>query len=146
MKLIFLVIFLFSQSLVFGAGSSSSVDANAEYLKAEKLVKTYKFEKAIKALNKLLTETPDGYTKADIYNYLGYASRKQRAPNFEKAESYYLKALKIDPNHIGALEYLGELYNETGRVDKASELLEKLKIVAGENSEEYIELFEVINS
>ncbi|MFL2540216.1 MAG: tetratricopeptide repeat protein [Alphaproteobacteria bacterium] len=146
MKLIFLVIFLFSQSLVFGAGSSSSVDANAEYLKAEKLVKTYKFEKAIKALNKLLSETPDGYTKADIYNYLGYASRKQRAPNFEKAESYYLKALKLDPNHIGALEYLGELYYETGRVDKASELLEKLKIVAGENSEEYIELFEVINS
>lgn len=146
MKLIFLVIFLFSQSLVFGAGSSSSVDANAEYLKAEKLVKTYNFEKAIKALNKLLSETPDGYTKADIYNYLGYASRKQRAPNFEKAESYYLKALKIDPNHIGALEYLGELYYETGRVDKASELLEKLKIVAGENSEEYIELFEVINS
>jgi len=146
MKLIFLVIFLFSQSLVFGAGSSSSVDANAEYLKAEKLVKTYKFEKAIKALNKLLSETPDGYTKADIYNYLGYASRKQRAPNFEKAESYYLKALKIDPNHIGALEYLGELYYETGRIDKASELLEKLKIVAGENSEEYIELFEVINS
>lgn len=146
MKLIFLVIFLFSQSLVFGAGSSTSVDANAEYLKAEKLVKTYKFEKAIKALNKLLSETPDGYTKADIYNYLGYASRKQRAPNFEKAESYYLKSLKIDPNHIGALEYLGELYYETGRVDKASELLEKLKIVAGENSEEYIELFEVINS
>lgn len=146
MKLIFLVIFLFSQSLVFGAGSSSSVDANAEYLKAEKLVKTYKFEKAIKALNKLLSETPDGYTKADIYNYLGYASRKQRAPNFEKAESYYLKALKIDPNHIGALEYLGELYYETGRVEKANELLEKLKIVAGENSEEYIELFEVINS
>ena len=146
MKLIFLVIFLFSQSLVFGAGSSSSVDVNAEYLKAEKLVKTYKFEKAIKALNKLLTETPDGYTKADIYNYLGYASRKQRAPNFEKAESYYLKALKIDPNHIGALEYLGELYYETGRVEKANELLEKLKIVAGKNSEEYIELFEVINS
>ena len=146
MKLIFLVIFLFSQSLVFGAGSSTSVDANAEYLKAEKLVKTYKFEKAIKALNKLLSETPDGYTKADIYNYLGYASRKQRAPNFEKAESYYLKALKIDPNHIGALEYLGELYYETGRVEKANELLEKLKIVAGENSEEYIELFEVINS
>ena len=29
---------------------------------------------------------------------------------------------------------------------KANELLEKLKIVAGENSEEYIELFEVINS
>ena len=146
MKLLLLIIILFSQSLAFGAGSSSSVDANAEYLKAEKLVKTYKFEKAIKALNKLLNETPDGYTKADIYNYLGYASRKQRAPNFEKAEEYYLKALKIDPDHIGALEYLGELYYETGRVDKAEDLLERLKSVDGENSEEYLELYEIINS
>ena len=146
MKLLLLIIILFSQSLAFGAGSSSSVDANAEYLKAEKLVKTYKFEKAINALNKLLNETPDGFTKADIYNYLGYASRKQRAPNFEKAEEYYLKALKIDPDHIGALEYLGELYYETGRVDKAKDLLERLKSVAGENSEEYLELYEIINS
>ena len=145
MKLFFIIIFLLSQSLVFGAGSSSTVDANAEYLKAEKLVKTYKFEKAIKALNKLLNETPDGYTKADIYNYLGYASRKQRAPNFEKAESYYLKALKFEPNHIGAIEYLGELYYETGRIDEAIELLEKLKLVAGESSEEYLELFEILN-
>ena len=146
MKLLLLIIILFSQSLAFGAGSSSSVDANAEYLKAEKLVKTYKFEKAINALNKLLNETPDGYTKADIYNYLGYASRKQRAPNFEKAEEYYLKALKIDPDHIGALEYLGELYYETGRVDKAEDLLKRLKSAAGENSEEYLELYEIINS
>ena len=146
MKLLLFIIILFSQSLAFGAGSSSSVDANAEYLKAEKLVKTYKFDKAIKALNKLLDETPDGYTKADIYNYLGYASRKQRSPNFEKAEEYYLKALKIEPDHIGALEYLGELYYETGRVDKAEDLLERLKSAAGENSEEYLELYEIINS
>ena len=39
MKLILFIIILFSQSLAFGAGSSSSVDANAEYLEAEKLVK-----------------------------------------------------------------------------------------------------------
>ena len=29
-----------------------------------------------------------------------------------------LKALSLDPDHIGALEYLGELYYETDRVDK----------------------------
>tara|TARA_B100000900_G_scaffold68710_1_gene53937 strand:+ start:816 stop:1220 length:405 start_codon:yes stop_codon:yes gene_type:complete len=134
MKLLLIIIFLFSQSLVFGTGSSISVDANAQYLKAEKLVKTYKFEKAISALNKLLNETPDGYSKADIYNYLGHASRKQRAPNFDKAESYYLKALKLEHNHIGALEYLGELYYKTGIIDKASDLLERLRLVAGESS------------
>ena len=35
MKLIFAILFLFVQSLAFSAGSSSSVDANKEYLKAK---------------------------------------------------------------------------------------------------------------
>ena len=146
MKLIFVTIFLFIQSFAFSAGSSSSVDATKEYLTAEKLIKSDEFEKAIKALNKLLTETPDGYTRADLYNYLGYATRKQQKPNFEKAEKYYLEALKINDQHIGALEYLGELYYETDRLEEAFELLDRLESAAGKDSEEYLELFEILNS
>ncbi|MDA1350304.1 MAG: tetratricopeptide repeat protein [Proteobacteria bacterium] len=146
MKLIILIFFLFSQSLVYGAGSSSSIDANQEYFKAENLIKSEKYENAIKALNKLLSETPDGYTKADLYNYLGYATRKQKNPDFELAEEHYLKALELDSDHIGALEYLGELYYETNRKDKAVEMLMRLKEVAGDESEEYLELYEILNS
>jgi tetratricopeptide (TPR) repeat protein len=146
MKLIILIFFLFSQSLVYGAGSSSSIDANQEYLKAENLIKSEKYENAIKALNNLLSETPDGYTKADLYNYLGYATRKQKNPDFELAEEHYLKALELDSDHIGALEYLGELYYETKRKDKAVEMLMRLKEVAGDESEEYLELYEILNS
>ena len=65
---------------------------------------------------------------------------------FEKAEKYYLKALKINDKHIGALEYLGELYYETGRLEEAFELLDRLESAAGKNSEEYLELFEILNS
>ena len=146
MKLIILIFFLFSQSLVYGAGSSSSIDANQEYLKAENLIKSEKYENAIKALNNLLSETPDGYTKADLYNYLGYATRKQKNSDFELAEEHYLKALELDSDHIGALEYLGELYYETNRKDKAVEMLMRLKEVAGDESEEYLELYEILNS
>ena len=146
MKLIILIFFLFSQSLVYGAGSSSSIDANQEYLKAENLIKSEKYENAIKALNNLLSESPDGYTKADLYNYLGYATRKQKNPDFELAEEHYLKALELDSDHIGALEYLGELYYETNRKDKAVEMLMRLKEVAGDESEEYLELYEILNS
>ena len=146
MKLIILIFFLFPQSLVYGAGSSSSIDANKEYLNAEDLIKSEKYEKAIKALNKLLSETPNGYTKADLYNYLGYATRKQKNTDFELAEEHYLKALELDSYHIGALEYLGELYYETDRKDKALEMLMKLKEVAGDDSEEYLELYEILNS
>lgn len=146
MKLIILIFFLFPQSLVYGAGSSSPIEANQEYLNAEDLIKSEKYEKAIKALNKLLSETPDGYTKADLYNYLGYATRKQKNPDFELAEEHYLKALELDSDHIGALEYLGELYYETKRKDKAVEMLMRLKEVAGDESEEYLELYEILNS
>jgi len=146
MKLIILIFFLFSQSLVYGAGSSSPIDANQEYLKAENLIKSEKYENAIKALNNLLSETPDGYTKADLYNYLGYTTRKQKNPDFELAEEHYLKALELDSDHIGALEYLGELYYETNRKDKAVEMLMRLKEVAGDESEEYLELYEILNS
>ena len=135
MKLIILIFFLFPQSLVYGAGSSSPIEANQEYLNAEDLIKSEKYEKAIKALNKLLSETPNGYTKADLYNYLGYATRKQKNPDFELAEEHYLKALELDSDHIGALEYLGELYYETNRKDKAVEMLVRLKEVAGDESE-----------
>jgi tetratricopeptide (TPR) repeat protein len=146
MKLIILIFFLFPQSLVYGAGSSSPIEANQEYLNAEDLIKSEKYEKAIKALNKLLSETPNGYTKADLYNYLGYATRKQKNPDFELAEEHYLKALELDSDHIGALEYLGELYYETKRKDKAVEMLMRLKEVAGDESEEYLELYEILNS
>ena len=80
-----------------------------------------------------------------MYNYLGYASRKQKSPNFIDAEKYYLKALSYDSNHIGALEYLGELYIQTDRLDLANSMLTKLGMVAGENSKEFKDLDKLLN-
>ena len=88
---------------------------------------------------------PIGFSKADLYNYLGFATRKKNNPNYEDAEKYYLLALSINANHIGALEYLGELYFETNRLEQAEELLIKLGSVAGKNSVEYKELFDLLN-
>ncbi|NCU47181.1 MAG: tetratricopeptide repeat protein, partial [Candidatus Fonsibacter lacus] len=52
-----------------------------------------------------------------------------------------LAALKINPKHIGANEYLGELYLQTKRPDEAKKRLEVLKAC---NCEEYKELKEKI--
>jgi hypothetical protein len=41
--------------------------------------------------------------------------------------TYYRKALERDPDHLSALEYLGELYVETGELVKAKEILAKLE-------------------
>ena len=61
------------------------------------------------------------------------------------AENYYLKALSFDNNHIGALEYLGELYVETDRRDEALVLLNRIKLVAGDKSSEYKDLNKLLN-
>ena len=76
----------------------------------------------------------------DILNYLGFTLRK--TGKFQEAEKFYLAGLKINPNHNGINEYLGELYVKTGRIGLAKERLEILKKC---NCEEYAELKEVID-
>jgi len=77
----------------------------------------------------------------DILNYMGFTTRK--TGNFEKAEKFYLEGLSLKPNHNGINEYLGELYVQTNRIDKANERLEVLKSC---NCKEYSELELIIKT
>lgn len=151
MKILLSLIFLIFSSLAFSAGTNNSASddqgtsVTKDFKNAQKLIYSKKYEKAIDILISLEDKKPIGFSKADLYNYLGFATRKKNNPNYEDAEEYYLLALSIDANHIGALEYLGELYIETDRLGQAEELLTKLGTVAGENSVEYKELFNLLN-
>jgi len=112
-------------------------------LRAKKLEKKDKVEKAQKLYLKALDKFEKAYTKdkknSDLLNYFGYALRK--TGDFEKAEVYYLKGLELDAGHLGINEYLGELYVQTGRIELAKERLQVLK---GCKCEEYDELKELI--
>ena len=145
MKILISFLIFFFHLNIFAAGTYDTVDASKEYQTAENLINDKDFKGAIKVLKKLIGEDPNGYTKADLYNYLGFASRKQSKPDYELAEKYYLKALEINNNHVGALEYLGELYFETDRRDEALALLNRIKMIAGDNSNEYKDLNSLLN-
>lgn len=93
------------------------------------------------AIATLTAVVADGSQNADAYNLLGYASRKSGA--LEQAEQYYNTALSIDPNHLGALEYQGELFIMTDRVDMALANLEKLTQLCG-TCEEQADLAEAL--
>ena len=152
--LIILVILLgasFNSNLVYAAGNVDADSGKATLynsgkklvLKAKKLEKKNKVEKAQKLYLKALDKFEKAYIKdkknADLLNYFGYALRK--TGDFEKAEVYYLKGLDLDSEHLGINEYLGELYVQTGRIELAKERLQVLK---GCNCEEYDELKELI--
>ena len=91
------------------------------YVRAARLINQERYEEAIEDLyasQRIVGPHPD------ILNYLGYAHRKQGY--FDKAQSYYKTALRIAPDHLGANEYLGELYLEIGDIRKAKKQLAKL--------------------
>ena len=124
-------------------GSSLYKSGKKLIIKAKKLEKKEKIEKAqtlyLKALSKLEKAYDKDKKNADILNYLGFALRK--TGDFEKAEKFYLEGLKIDAGHLGINEYLGELYVQTNRMELAKE---RLQVLDGCKCEEYDELKELI--
>ena len=82
--------------------------------------------------------------QADVYNLLGFTLRK--TGDFDTALTYYGKALELQPDHKAAHEYLGELYVETGKMDKANEQLASLERLCPAGCEELQDLRKFIAS
>ena len=151
-KITYVFAFLLLTNFSFAAGSSGN-DGNELSLykaakkfivKAKKLEKKDKVEKALKLYSKAYDKLLKAYNKdkknPDILNYLGFTLRK--AGNFEAAEKFYLIGLEIKPDHKGINEYLGELYVKTNRIELAKERLEVLKSCKCEEFDELKELIE----
>ena len=75
---------------------------------------------------------------ADLFNLAGFCFRK--TGDQKQAWVYYDKALALDPNHLGTLEYQGELFAETGQIDKARRNAAQLKILCPKGCEELEDL------
>ena len=148
--LTFILISLIFNTSIFAAGSDNTSSKVNDYSKAFNLIKAAKkyekkgkTEKAqkkyLKAQKLLLKSNKEKPLQADTLNFLGFTTRK--LGDYKKGEEYYLLGLKIEPNHKGINEYLGELYVITERIDLAKKRLEVLKDC---NCEEYNDLKEII--
>ena len=102
-------------------------------------IKAEKYDQAIKQL-----QAANETSSADWNNLLGYSLRKKQPPDLVGAEKYYQAALKIDPNHRGALEYYGKLKLINNDLPGAEALLARLDKVCRFGCEEYSDLKEAI--
>jgi len=135
LKIIICALFINNYAFAAGDNDSSSTksdpynEAKSLVKRAGKLEKKEKVEKAKKLYTQAFKKLEKAYStdksNPDILNYMGFTSRK--IGNFEQAEKFYLTGLNINPNHNGINEYLGELYVQTNRIDKANERLAVLK-------------------
>lgn len=63
---------------------------------------------------------------ADAHNLYAYSMRKGPSPQMDLVFRHYNEALRLNPQHLAAREYLGEAYLMTGNVAKAKDLLAEL--------------------
>jgi len=63
---------------------------------------------------------------ANYHNLYAYSIRKGANPDMNLVFKHYNEALRIDPQHRGAHEYIGEAYLMVGNVGKAKEHLTQL--------------------
>jgi len=114
---------------------------STELTKIRSLIEAKNFSAALSALQAADKTFPNN---ADINNLLGYSARNLK--QYKPAATYYAKALKIDPKHLGALEYQGELFMLTKKTSEAKKNLAKLKSLCGVNCGEYIDLKKAIGN
>ena len=103
-------------------------------------IKSNDYAAALAELRDLAEDTQ----QADVYNLLGFTLRK--TGDFKTSLTYYTKALELQPDHKAAHEYLGELYVETGNIEKAKEQLALLGKLCPGGCEERDDLQKVINA
>ena len=122
------------------AVDSMSSNGKVDLTSVRAKIKAKNYAAALQELRKLAEDTP----QADVYSLLGYTLRK--TGDYTTSLSYYTKALDLQPDHKGAREYLGELYVETGNIDKAKEQLAVLVKLCSRSCEEREDLERAIKA
>ena len=140
---------LLCSALLVGAAGGGGNDTPAWSAKAEDpAVKTAKaaltagdFASAQLSLKVSLAADPGN---ADLHNLYAYALRKGANPDMDLVFKHYQEALRLDPKHRGAQEYIGEAYLMVNNLPKAKEHLAALDKLCFFGCPEYNELKQAI--
>jgi len=141
MKKILLAAFLFISTVGLSqAADTAPAKQDPVWLtQARGSIKAEKYTQAIQQL-----QAANETSSADWNNLLGYSLRKKQPPDLAGAEKYYQAALKIEPDHRGALEYYGMLKLTNNDLPGAEALLARLDKACTFGCEEYSDLKEAV--
>ncbi len=143
-KLIFVLMLVLNLPGAMANMTESKPAANkedADFVAGKKAIERKDWKSAVDTLSRALTRKPES---ADIHNYLGFAYR--HLDDLTSSFTHYNEALRIDPKHPGAHEYIGEAYLKAGQPDKAAEHLARLEQICGKRCEEYQDLAKSIGA
>jgi Flp pilus assembly protein TadD len=130
-----------SVSMTTAMSDGGDGDRNSPLAPYHELIEAQDYQAAIDELTAALAEKPDD---ADLLNLLAFSQRKLM--RFDEAMVNYQKALQIEPRHLGANEYLGELYLQLDQPEQAEERLQVLDKACFFGCDEYDELKQAIEA
>ncbi len=107
---------------------------------ARDAIESERYQDAVKMLEEIFATNK---RDADVFNLLGFSYRK--LGNLARARMFYDEAIAISPAHLGANEYLGELFLQIGDIEAAKANLEVLRKACGD-CEEFVDLQEAIRA
>jgi len=143
LRSLFLALGLSASALfAFAADTPSAAPAapaSLDLTKARALIEKKDWPAAVTELERLAKRDR---TDADVQNLLGYSLRN--SGEVDKAFVAYKEALRLDPKHKGAHEYIGVAYLLAKQPAKAQEHLVALKGICGDNCEETQDLAKAI--
>lgn len=124
-----------AQAIAAPAEDHWGADPDPEFLRASTLIENGEYARALPTLQGLASADPGN---ADVFNLLGYAYRK--TGDLDAAGAAYQRSLRLDPDHIGALEYQGELYLLQGNVAAAEKNVARLMTLCPDGCDERADL------
>jgi Flp pilus assembly protein TadD len=116
------LVLLVIQHSAYGDLPEPKKNENPNITAARKAIEAKDFKSAVGHLTKAIQENPKD---ADAHSMLGFSYRK--LGTFDKSMEHYQTALKLEPNHRTAREYLGELYLDMNQLANAEKELVALK-------------------
>jgi Tfp pilus assembly protein PilF len=137
-KIALFISLIVSMVLIYGGKSiaaSGNYSSDVDLTVVMEYIDDGNFVSAIDELHDELDVDPDN---PDILSLLGFSYRK--IGSYEDAMEFYEWALKSEPEHKGANEYLGELYLQINQLDNAKRQLAILDDLCVLNCDEYTKL------
>jgi Flp pilus assembly protein TadD len=133
-----LALFASASVSVFAVDTRGAPSASERLDNARKAIDSKDWGRALFELNQAARDEP---RNADVHNLLGYTYRKRASPDLAKAFEHYNMALKLNPKHKGAHEYIGEAYLMDKKPAEAEKHLAQLELICGNKTcEEYADL------
>ena len=139
-----IIALLVSNSAAFAADTAGSSSTRADPMMDRYTAASERqdWKSAAAAMQDALASDP---RNPDYHSLYAYSLRKSGSADMDLVFKHYNEALRLDPKHKGAHEYLGEAYLMVGNVAKAKEHLGALDKLCFFGCSEYSDLKRAIS-